>query len=178
MPQDDFADHLKSLWMQGSQEVTLAFLRRALTHDSTLAEVLCALQFEGVKAYLDGLRLSDVVGPIASAAPMSVTAIKPVAKVAKGRRRRRSLDEMNQMRTTLLQFLGDEGQNCTTSAIVAHLAETGYEIDSARVSLLLKQMVVDNLVVDLGGKPKSWRAASTAPQRAAEPMYIKKKQSS
>ena len=181
--EDKFTHHLKSLWNQGSREVALAFLRRALTAESTLSEVLCALQFEGVSDHLEGLRLLDVVEAPAAAKPMPTPspARSPVANAkvsSKGKRRRRSVEEMNQVRATLLELLGDEGQSMTTSEIVAQLGQRGHELDSPRASLLLKQMLSENLVVDLGGKPKAWRAASTAPQRSAEPMYIKKKQAS
>lgn len=136
--------------------------------ENSLAEVLTALQFAGIQPYLDDIALHEVLEVAAVAAPGGV--VPPRVK-----RRRRSADELAHIRAHILHLVNAAATSVNTTQICDQLQSEGYELDTLRVSLMLKSLKREALVVDLGGRPKAWHAAG---KRAAEPMQIKKKQAS
>jgi hypothetical protein len=170
---EQFEQHLMSVWKQGSRDVAVSFLQRVVTPDITLSELLAALQFDGVQEYLDDISLRDVFRMASSmvASPQAML-LPPRIK-----RKRRSAEEMQQMKTQVLGMLTQESGTLSTSQVCAALQATGHDVDTVRANLVLKGLEKEGLVTDLGGKPKSWRA-QTPGKRAAEPVLIKKKQAS
>lgn len=166
---EEFEQHLKSLWHEGGREQALSFLRRALSHKISLDELLAALQFEAVEPHLATISLTDVLGqrapsqsqgPGPAAAPRAVPAAAP-----KGKRRRRTAEELKQIGDAVLKMLVDEPGSLNTSQIVSGLQALGHPFDTMRVNALLRGFEQDDQVVDLGGKPKAWRASARLRQR-------------
>ena len=171
---EQFEQRLMNLWKQGSRDVAVAFLQRAVSPDISLAELMAALQFSGVQDYLDAISLRDIFRmPAAPAAAQKPAVVLP----ARAKRKRRSAEEMQQMKAQILAMLVQEPGSLSTSQICAALRDSGHDVDTIRANLMLKALEKEDLVHDLGGKPKSWRAQVTG-KRTAEPVLIKKKQAS
>ena len=168
MEQIAFEQRLTTLWRQGSHDVALSFLRRALSTDNTLSEVLTALQFAGVQEYLGDIRLKDVLS--------IATEVKPTVLPPRVKRKRRTAEELDLIRDRILSIVTDGPGSVTTTQICEQLQTEGLEMDALRVSLVLKTLKTEEWVVDLGGRPKAWRAGNPQGKRVAEPMMIKKKQ--
>lgn len=166
---EEFEQHLKSLWHEGGREQALSFLRRALSHKVSLDELLAALQFEAVAPHLGTITLTDVLGhktvpqPQSPAAAPAGRAAAPAA--AKGKRRRRTAEELKQIGDAVLKMLVDEPGSLNTSQIVAGLQSLGHPFDTMRVNALLRGFEQEDQVVDLGGKPKAWRASAKLKQK-------------
>jgi hypothetical protein len=170
---EEFEQHLKSLWHEGGRDQALSFLRRALNHQTSLEELLAALQFEAVAPHLATISLKDVLGAKASAAPTPVVATAHVPRAAptqapKGKRRRRTAEELKQIGEAILKMLVDEPGSLNTTQIVATLEQLGHPFDTMRVNGLLRTFEQEQQVVDLGGKPKAWRASPSLRQQHAE----------
>lgn len=170
---EQFEQRLAYLWKEGSRDIAVSFLRRAVSIDINLAELLVALQFPDVQQYLGSIRLKDVLR-LSSAAPSPA---KPMTVPPRAKRKRRSGEEMQQIKNHILRLLVAEPGTLNTSQICSALQEAGHEVDTIRANVLLKALEKDGLVADLGGKPKSWRAQHPG-KRTAEPVLIKKKQAS
>ena len=170
---EEFEQHLKSLWHEGGREQALSFLRRALSHQISLEELLAALQFEAVAPHLATISLKDVLAAKAPAAPAPTVAAAPVprappAPAPKGKRRRRTAEELKQIGEAILKMLVDEPGSLNTTQIVATLEQLGHPFDTMRVNGLLRTFEQEQQVVDLGGKPKAWRASPSLRQERAE----------
>jgi hypothetical protein len=170
---EQFEERLMSLWKQGSRDVAVSFLQRVVTPDITLTELLAALQFDGVEEYLDDICLRDVFRMPARIVPGPQATVVP----PRPKRKRRSPEEMQQMKAQIMAMLSQEPGSLSTSQICAALQAAGHDVDTIRANHLLKALEQDGTVVDLGGKPKAWRAI-TAGKRTPEPVLIKKKQAS
>lgn len=163
-----FQQKLVSLWEQGSRHVALSFLRRALSSENTLSEVIEALNFSGVKAYLDSITLSEVLSD------EDENGLK--SSSSKTKRRRRSGEEVKQIKRHLLDCLQNEASGIMDSTSLRQaLEEFEYKMDTVRLNTILKELEKEGVVADMGGKPKNWRLL-TVGRRSAEPMVIRKKQ--
>lgn len=156
---EPYDEHLKNLWTEGTRDIAVAFLKRAIKPNNSLAELHTALQFEGVRPYLSSIRLSDVLDAVKPAAqrnpqPPVGRAPTPAARVP---RRRRSAEQMQALRQAVLDLLGESPESLNTTQICQSLGQRGHEVDAMRVNLLLKGLLKDKAVRDLGGKPKAWR---------------------
>lgn len=172
---DEFSNRLADLWQQGGRDLAVGFLRRATHVDQTLAEVLAALQFEGVREHLESIRLRDVFAPApASQAPQAPQAA-PVTQAPnkKTRRPRRTTEQMQQMRQLLQTALIEEPGSLDTVQLVEMLGDNGHTVDTVIVNTLLKALQSEGRISSLGGKPKAWRAVST-PRAVATPMIIRR----
>lgn len=171
---DEFEQHLKSLWHQGGRDQALAFLRRALSHKISLEELLAALQFEAVAPHLDSIALKDVLAPPHSGAHTPAPAAPhraPTAAVptkVRGKRRRRTAEELKEIGEAILKMLVDEPGSLNTTQIVGGLEQQGHQFDTMRVNGLLRSFQEQHQVVDLGGKPKAWRASAALRQKQAD----------
>ena len=170
---EQFEQRLAYLWKEGSRDIAISFLRRAVTLDINLAELVAALQFPEVQQYLETIRLKDVL----RLAQQPVVGWQPTMVPPRAKRKRRSGEEMQQLKNHILRMLVAEPGSLNTSQICAALQEAGHDVDTIRANLLLKALEKDGLVADLGGKPKGWRAQHPG-KRTAEPVLIKKKQAS
>jgi hypothetical protein len=86
----------------------------------------------------------------------------------KGKRRRRTAEELKQIGEAILKMLVDEPGSLNTTQIVATLEQLGHPFDTMRVNGLLRTFEQEQQVVDLGGKPKAWRASPSLRQQHAE----------
>ena len=164
---EEFEQHLKSLWQEGGRDVAVSFLKRAVSPSTPLVELLAALQFAAVAPHLGEIALKDVL-PGRPPAPHAVAA--PIAHVprpapAKARRRRRTADELRVIGEAIRQMLVDEPGSLNTTQIVASLEQAGHQFDTMRVNALLRGLEQEEQVVNLGGKPKAWRASATLRQQ-------------
>lgn len=157
---ESFEQQLQQMWQQGGRELAVAFLRRALSADMTLNNLLSALQFGDVTPHLKTITVRDVFGRQQPTPAAEGTAARPVRAAAapKARRRRRSAAELDQVRTEVVAMLVAEPGSLNTSQLVAGLGQKGHELDTMRVNALLRGLLKEGLVADLGGKPKAWRA--------------------
>lgn len=171
---DEFSNRLADLWQQGGRDLAVGFLRRATSVDHNLAEVLAALQFEGVQEHLESIRLREVFAPAPVAKPPRVASANPAAQVTKkARRHRRTSEEMQQMRERLHSALAEEPGSLDTVQLVQMLGEKGHKVDTIIVNTLLKTLESEGHIVSLGGKPKAWRTVS-ATRNVATPMVIRR----
>jgi hypothetical protein len=152
---EPFEQHLKNLWTEGTRDIAVAFLQRAVSPNNSLAELYSALEFEGVQPYLSSIRLSDVLASIKTRAPAPAVTRPPASKPVN--RKRRSAEQMQAMREGIIALLSESPESLDTTQICADLAERGHSIDTMRANLLLKGLLKEGLVRDLGGKPKAWR---------------------
>lgn len=173
---DEFSNRLADLWQQGGRDLAVGFLRRATSVDHTLAEVLAALQFDGVQEHLGSIRLREVFGPASQPkAPRAQAdaATRPAPTATKTRRHRRTSEEMQQMRNLLQSALTDEPGSLDTVQLVQMLGDKGHKVDTIIVNTLLKALESEGHIVSLGGKPKGWRTVNTS-RAAATPMIIRR----
>lgn len=176
---DDFTARLQTLWTSGTQEVAVSFLRRAVHLDMSLRELAQALAFEHATAYLDDIRLSDVlrrsqtealqVAPSAA----SPTTAETKAEPERARRRRRGPKEIEALREMVLERLRASMGSTTSAHLCEVLANGGHEIDALQMNRLLGQLEEQGYVTCLGGKPKAWRL-KPAGRTAPEPMQIRR----
>lgn len=153
-----------------------AFLRRAMTPQTTLADVAKALQFDAVRDFLDTLKLSDVLREAAAARPVasgpSVEAsaspsraagpASPAAAAAapeRKRRRRRGPAQMAEIKEEIRRMLVGEPGSLDTTQMHETLKGSGHDIDRLTLNRLLTQLEEEGQVTCLGGRPKSWRSA-------------------
>ena len=93
-----YPDRLTSLWSEGGKDIAVSFLRRVVSENITLAQLVKALEFEQVRNHLAGLELKEILPEIA--APMRTLAPVPLqptsapmrAPAKAPRRKRRSPD--------------------------------------------------------------------------------------
>ena len=164
---EEFEQHLKSLWQEGGRDVAVSFLKRAVSPTTPLAELLAALQFDAVSPHLAEITLKDVL-PVRVPAPHAVATSMvhtPRAAPVKHRRRRRTADELRIIGEAILKMLVDEPGSLNTTQIVANLEEAGHQFDTMRVNALLRGFEQEERVINLGGKPKAWRASAALRQQ-------------
>lgn len=161
---EHFEQQLQSLWQEGGRDIALSFLRRAVSVDMPLGNLVAALHFPDVTRHLGTITLRDVLlseapaeGGPRSGAP---SAQRATASEPTRRRKRRSAEEMAQMQEALVAMLRDEPGSLNTTQMVSALGEQGFDIDSMRVNAMLRGLGSEGMVSDLGGKPKSWRASA------------------
>lgn len=155
---EPFDEHLKNLWTEGSRDIAVAFLKRAVSPANSLGELRSILEFDSVKPYLSNIRLSDVLGPQRGQNSVSSAASSDLGESQQqAPRRRRSAEQMQQLRQAILDLLGESVESLNTTQITQALEQRGNDIDTMRVNLLLKGLLEDKAVRDLGGKPKGWR---------------------
>jgi hypothetical protein len=173
MSTESFSERLSSIWSQGGRELAVSFLRRAVTLDNTLAELLAAFEFEGVRDHLGSVRLKEILAP--QGRPLQAAA--PTVVPARQKRSRRSSDEMRQLKTRLMNLLEqEEPGSLDTVQLVTALRQDGHRVDTILVNGMLKLLEEDGRVNSLGGKPKAWRAVKVSKAAATEPALIKKSQ--
>lgn len=161
---ESFEQQLQQMWQQGGRELAVAFLRRALSADMNLHNLLSALQFADVTPHLKSITVREVFSrqpPAPSAEGAAARGPARAAAAPKARRRRRSAAELDEVRKLVVAMLVAEPGSLNTTQLVAGLAQKGQELDTMRVNALLRALLKDNLVADLGGKPKAWRATPT-----------------
>ena len=158
MAEDNITDRLQQIWQQGHRNMAVAFLKRAITMDSTLAEVAAALQFDAVRGFVDGIRLRDVLVSAPVRPPVTgVVGAKPIASRPR-KRKRRGPKEMKEIKEQLLEMLRDEPGSLDSTQLHDGLAKLGHELDRITLNRLLGQLEQERHITCLGGRPKAWRA--------------------
>lgn len=179
MSTESFSERLSSIWHQGGRELAVSFLRRAVTLDNTLAELMAAFEFEGVQGHLTSIRLKEILAPKGPARPLAQPQDQQLLHTtvpARQKRSRRSSDEMRQLKTRLVALLEqEEPGSLDTVQLVTALRQEGHRVDTILVNGLLKLLEDDGQVNSLGGKPKAWRVVKVH-RTVAEPATIKKAQ--
>lgn len=171
-------DRLESLWHEGSKDIAVAFLRRVISADITLEQLVKALQFEQVHAHLEGLALKDILPQVVqSLRPAVAMQARPIAaqiqQVKAPRRKRRSADEVSALRDALMGRLQAAVGSVTTSHLRDVLSNGGHSVDLLQLGRLLATLEQEGYVTCLGGKPKGWRLKPQG-RRAPEPLVIRK----
>ena len=158
MAEDNITDRLQQIWQQGHRNMAVAFLKRAITMDSTLAEVAAALQFDAVRGFVDGIRLRDVLAgmPVRPSLP-GPASVKPVTPRPR-KRKRRGPKEMKEIKEQLLEMLRDEPGSLDSTQLHDGLAKLGHELDRITLNRLLGQLEQERHITCLGGRPKAWRS--------------------
>jgi hypothetical protein len=157
---------LQQIWQQGHRSMAAAFLRRAITPESTLAEVAAALQFTAVRDFLNAIRLRDVMATTARPQPMPIPPRAIGATKAK-KRKRRGPQEMKEIKVQLLEMLRHEPGSLDTTQMHEGLAKMGHELDRITLNRLLAQLQDEQQITCLGGRPKAWRVVSRAAVNAS-----------
>lgn len=177
----NYQERLTELWNQGSKDIALAFLRRALSHTMTLDELAHALQFTEVRNHLAEIQLEDVLPALVTQAPVNrqpPAAAAPVAEQQipeKSRRRRRSSQEISLLRDALMGRLQAAVGSVTTSHLRDVLSNGGHDVDLLQLGRMLAALEQEGYITCLGGKPKAWRLKPQG-RRAPEPLVIRKAQ--
>ena len=178
MGDETFEDRLQQIWQQGHRSMAAAFLRRAMTPQTTLADVAKALQFDAVRDFLGSLKLSDVLreaaaarltgpGPAAEAPTAPSRAAAPSAAPDRKRRRRRGPAQMAEIKEEIRQMLVGEPGSLDTTQMHETLKGSGHDIDRLTLNRLLTQLEEEGHVTCLGGRPKSWRSSEGKAAMAA-----------
>jgi hypothetical protein len=174
-----YRERLTSLWNEGSKDIALAFLRRALTQEMTLEELASALQFSQVHDHLAALTLDDVLPRAPVVAQPASVAARPTPRAAAApkntRRKRRSSDEISALRDALMGRLQAAVGSVTTSHLRDVLSNGGHDVDLLQLGRMLAALEQEGYVTCLGGKPKAWRLKPQG-RRAPEPLVIRKAQ--
>lgn len=160
MAEDNITDRLQQIWQQGHRNMAVAFLKRAITMDSTLAEVAAALQFDAVRGFVDGIRLRDVLTSTPMRSPVAQSLVggaKPMASRPR-KRKRRGPKEMKEIKELLLEMLRDEPGSLDSTQLHDGLAKLGNELDRITLNRLLGQLEQERHITCLGGRPKAWRS--------------------
>lgn len=176
---NEYRARLTSLWNEGSKDIALSFLKRAVRHDMTLQELVHALQFPEVRDHIAGINLDDVLpraaqGPqLAPQLAKHATGLPRPEKVA--RRKRRSSDEIASLRDALIGRLQAAVGSVTTSHLRDVLSNGGHDVDLLQLGRMLATLEEEGYITCLGGKPKAWRLKPQG-RRAPEPLVIRKAQ--
>ena len=177
----NYQERLTELWNEGSKDIALAFLRRALSHTMSLDELAHALQFAEVRNHLAEIQLDDVLPALAQSAPprsLHQAAAAPAAEpfvAEKSRRRRRSSQEISELRDALMGRLQAAVGSVTTSHLRDVLSNGGHDVDLLQLGRMLAALEQEGYITCLGGKPKAWRLKPQG-RRAPEPLVIRKAQ--
>ncbi len=158
---------LQQIWQQGHRSMAAAFLRRAITPDSTLAEVAAALQFTAVRDFLNAIRLRDVMAATARPQPVPTPPRAPGAATKTKKRKRRGPQEMKEIKVHLLEMLRHEPGSLDTTQMHEGLAKMGHELDRITLNRLLTQLQDEQQITCLGGRPKAWRVVSRSAANAS-----------
>ena len=153
---------LQQIWQQGHRSMAAAFLRRAITPESTLAEVAAALQFTAVRDFLNVIRLRDVMTVTARPQPIPTPPRVPGITTKSKKRKRRGPQEMKEIKVQLLEMLRHEPGSLDTTQMHEGLAKMGHELDRITLNRLLTQLQDEQQITCLGGRPKAWRVVSRA----------------
>ena len=171
-------ERLSTLWNQGSRDLAVAFFRRAIGLDMSLAELAAALQFDHVVDHLPQIRLRDILArpePTPQAArPVPVS--KPSA-ARDAKRSRRSPAQSRKVRTLLMEMIAAAPDGIDTRQLASALQSSGIAIDVAKCNMVLKDMERAHLIVGDDGRPRVWRAKAQG-RAVAEPIVIRKSQES
>ncbi len=171
-------ERLSTLWKQGSQDLAVAFFRRAIGLDMNLAELAAALQFDHVVDHLPQIRLRDILTRSESspqAARPSHTSKPLVARDAK--RSRRSPAQSRKVRSMLMELISAASDGTDTRQLSSALQGCGIAIDVPKCNMVLKDMERADLIVGDDGRPRVWRARVQG-RAVAEPIVIRKSQES
>ncbi|RYF12380.1 MAG: hypothetical protein EOO40_01395 [Deltaproteobacteria bacterium] len=168
-------DHLSKLWQESSQELAVAFLRRAIRPESTLVELLATLEFPNLNADLQSIRLRDVLTASAPAlAPVAVVAPTPPPRsLAKLQGKRRRPQQTAQLQKLLLTHIRAQNSGIRTPELSSLLRAKGFDVDTATANLILKGMEDAGQVVGDEGRPRLWRAKAVG-RTVPEPVVIRK----
>lgn len=164
---EQFEQQLQNLWQEGGRDLAVSFLKRAVSPEMPLAKLVAALNFRDVQNHLGSITLRDILGAVGrpeATATAEAAQERPKAKKAT-RRKRRSAAELDDIRSLVVGMLVDEPGSLNTTQIVAGLAQEGQDFDSMRVNALMRTLQQEELVSDLGGKPKAWRATAKLRQQ-------------
>ncbi|RYF12174.1 MAG: hypothetical protein EOO40_01855 [Deltaproteobacteria bacterium] len=159
MQADNNTERLEQIWKQGKRGVAVAFLRRVMQPQTSLAEIQEALQFAEVKDLIGTIRLSEVLGALPAVEPTSrpAAAVAPSPVRPASRRTRRGPAQMNEIKGQLWQMLCAEPGSLDTTQLHEGLAQSGHEIDRITLKRLLSLLEGENKITCLGGRPKAWR---------------------
>jgi hypothetical protein len=171
-------DHLAQLWQESSRDLAVAFFRRAIRQDLTLAELLSVLRFENVHADLRSIRLGDVVDAPAAAARACVHAPEaPKAAPAKPQRAakvsRRRPQQTAEIKELMLSWIRKHNAGIKTPDLSDMLQTEGYSVDTATANLILKSMEDAGQITGNQGRPRLWRA-KTFGRTVPEPVVIRR----
>ena len=169
-------ERLSTLWNQGSRDLAVAFFRRAIGLDMTLAELAAALQFDHVVDHLAQIRLRDILARSEPTphAPRPPQVNKPSA-VRDSKRSRRSPAQSRKVRTLLMDMITAAPDGIDTRQLSSALQDNGIAIDVAKCNMVLKDMERALLIVGDDGRPRVWRLKVQG-RAMAEPIVIRKSQ--
>jgi hypothetical protein len=171
-------DHLAQLWQESSRDLAVAFFRRAIHQDLTLAELLSVLRFENVHADLRSIQLGDVVAaPTAVVGPSIRPLEAPKAATPKPQRAakasRRRPQQTAEIKELMLSWIRKQTVGIKTPELSDMLQTEGYSVDTATANLILKGMEEAGQITGNQGRPRLWRA-KTFGRTVPEPVVIRR----
>ncbi len=171
-------DRLSQLWQEGTLEIAINFLKRAVHPELSLAELEAILRFDAVSKELSNIRLRDILAPsLRPAKPETVSERRPAAAAPAATRRqagaRRSPEQTEGMKRLLLSVLENKPSGYTTPQLCQKLEKDGFKADAPTATLLLRSMEASGELQSDNGRPKTWTLKS-AGRKGAAPMIIRK----
>ncbi len=169
-------DKLSALWQEGARDFAVAFFKRAIHADLTLAELAATLQFESVQCELANITMRQVLSSAAAptAAPQTATVVaKKVVETNRGQRRDKRQTE--KIKAALMEALKSVSAGMSTPELSDLLQRKGFSVDTATANLILKNMETAGQLTGDMGRPRTWRLKNQGRQ-SAEPIVIRKAQ--
>ena len=166
-------EKLSALWQEGARDFAVAFFKRAIHADLTLAELAATLQFDSVQSELANITMRQVLAPAPSAPLAPQVAAKKVPETNRGQRRDKRQTE--KIKSVLMESLRSVNAGLSTPELSDILQRRGFSIDTATANLILKNMETAGQITGDMGRPRTWRLKNQGRQNA-EPIVIRKAQ--
>lgn len=175
MTTQEIEEKLSDLWQEGSRDVAVAFFRRAIHGELTLAELAATLEFSAVKGELKNITMRQVLTlpQIETPTMQARPEVQKIAATSKGQRRDKRQTE--KIKHVLLDALKSVGAGLSTPELSDMLQRKGFGIDTATANLILKNMEQTSLITGDMGRPRTWRLKNQGRQ-VPEPIVIRKAQ--
>ena len=167
-------DKLSALWQEGARDFAVAFFKRAIHADLTLAELAATLQFDSVQSELANITMRQILAPASATPPQAAPVVaKKVAETNQGQRRDKRQTE--KIKSVLMDSLRSVSAGLSTPELSDLLQRKGFSIDTATANLILKNMETAGQITGDMGRPRTWRLKNQGRQ-TAEPIVIRKAQ--
>ena len=170
-------DKLSALWQEGARDFAVAFFKRAIHADLTLAELAATLDFESVQSELANITMRQVLAPAPTpaAAPQAPQQVVAKQDTETSRGQRRDKRQTEKIKSVLMDSLRSVNAGLSTPELSDVLQRRGFSIDTATANLILKNMEIAGQITGDMGRPRTWRLRNQGRQ-SAEPIVIRKAQ--
>ncbi len=178
-------EYLQTLWKETIHSKNIAFLKRALSTDISLQDLLAVLRFDALTIDRRSVTLREVLRaqPLALPTParnldVGTAAAQPQPlrqpPAAPPPRTRRRRHQTSRMKDVLLAAIRAADEGIRTHELSDKLEKEGFEgVGTATTNIILKALEGAGMVVSNNSRPKVWRAKVQG-RRMPEPIVIRR----